>query len=170
MSVPTLEGDDRMSTFGTRWIVGVVATAVAVGLAGAVAWATWADPGTWVVVEGGLTMNEPGSRGQFGTVVTFVLVGLIAGLLLGLIAVVTSPRLGWTMTLIVGLLAVVASLIAWRLGVVIGPPDPTAVRDLSIGDSVPAELVVDTWVAFLAWPIGAMAGVLAGSGFSRIPD
>ena len=169
MSVPALEGDSRVSTFGVTWTLGVVATAVAVGLAGAVAWATWADPGQWVVVEGGLTMDEPGSRGQFGTVVTFVLVGLVAGLLLGLIAVVTSPRLGWTMTLIVGLLAVAASLIAWRLGVLIGPPDPTAVRDLSIGDSVPAELAVDTWVAFLAWPIGAMAGVLAGSGFSRVP-
>lgn len=153
-----------------RWIVGVVATAVAVGLAGAVAWATWADPAQWVVIDGGLSMNQPGSRGQFGAVITFVLVGLVAGLLLGLVAVVTAPRLGWTMTLVVGLAAVVASLISWRLGILVGPPDPTGVPGLSVGDTVPARLQVDTVAAFLAWPVGAMGGVLLGFGLNRADD
>ena len=54
-------------------------------------------------------------------------------------------------------------MIAWRVGVLLGPPDPTSVKGLTVGDHVPAELAVDGIAPFLVWPIFGLVGLIGAT-------
>ncbi|WP_040320175.1 hypothetical protein [Aeromicrobium marinum] len=146
-----------------RRLVLVAVVAAIVGVAAGGVWAAVAEPADWTVTERGLAMGEDAARELFGVVVAFMVVGLVASTLFGVVAglVIRAGRFGGQATALVatGVLATGAGLLAWQLGQAWGPPDPAAVTGVGVGDLVPAELVVDTWAAFLVWPVGAFAGV-----------
>ena len=56
------------------------------------------------------------------------------------------------------LVAVAAGLIAWKVGAILGPPDPATVKDAKLGGSIPQQLTIDAVAPFLVWPIFAMVG------------
>ena len=64
---------------------------------------------------------------------------------------------------VVVLLTAAASLVAWRVGVELGPPPPESVVGVEVGQKVPAQLAVDGLVPFLVWPIFGLAGVIAAT-------
>ncbi len=141
---------------------GVAVGAVALGALGAVAWAQLAQPSPWQVLSGRLVLTEEAARGDFRVALLFAAIGLVGGLVLGVVGQL-SLRASIVGVALVAVASVLASVVAWRLGIVLGPPDPSSVAGLTDGDEVPSRLAVGSVVPFFAWPIGALVGVLLGT-------
>jgi hypothetical protein len=133
------------------------------GVAAGFVWELFATPAVWEVHDTGLMMDEAGSKGQFSVIVVFVLVGAVASLILGLFTGWAARDLEWKLTPFVILLTVAASLIAWRLGVRLGPPDPSSVQDVSVGDRIPDRLAVNGFAAFVVWPVFGLLGLIGAT-------
>lgn len=151
-----------------RRLFAVVVGALVIGALAAVVWSRVADPSQWEVADGGLRLTEEASRGDFRVLLAFGVIGLVAGLLIGLVGDLVL-RSAWPGLLLLTGVSVLAALLAWRLGIALGPPDPRTVGDLSDGDRVPSRLAVDSVVPFLTWPLGVLAGVLVASWFPGGP-
>lgn len=145
-----------------RWPLSVLLTTVLTGIAGAVVWSQLAEPARWTVADGGLQMGQEAVTAQFGVSLAFAAVGLGGGLLLGFLLGVLARPVGWPLVIIAAGAGAVATLIAWQLGMMWGPPDPSSVSGVTTGDTVPDELAVTIPAAFLAWSIAAIAGLLPG--------
>lgn len=142
-----------------RWSV-LVVSAVLLGVVGAVAWSQLAEPGLWEVRETGIVLTEDASRGQFSVIVVFTLIGAIAALLWAAAMTATVRQGGWLLVAAVVVGSTLAGVIAWQVGMVLGPPAPDSVPGLALGDRVPDELRVDGIAPFLVWPMSALVGVL----------
>ena len=145
-----------------RWPLSVLLTTVLTGIAGAVVWAQLAEPARWTVAGGGLQMGQEAVAAEFGVSLAFAVVGVGGGLLLGFLLGVLARPVGWPLVLVAAGAGAVATLIAWQLGMVWGPPDPSTVSGVTTGDTVPDELAVTVPAAFLAWSIAAIGGLLPG--------
>jgi hypothetical protein len=154
-----------------RWSVLMLAVGA---LAGFVWW--WlAEPAEWEVTAQGITLTEDAVRSQFGAVVTFVIIGAAVCTAWALLAGHILRDLGWPLVPVFAVVATVASLVAWQVGVALGPSDdprdisedPARVAALSIGDRLPAPLEIDAVAPFLMWPIFALAGLLAAAWLDR---
>ena len=128
------------------------------GVAAGFVWERLATPAEWEVREAGVVMDEAASKGQFSVIVVFVLVGALTSLIWGAFTAWTLRDVGWMVTPFIVVLTLIAAVIAWRLGVRLGPPDPSTVRDATVGDHIPARLAVDTFAPFLVWPVFGLAG------------
>jgi hypothetical protein len=137
------------------------------GVAAGFVWQLWAQPAEWEVRETGLVLTEAASKGQFSVIVLFVLIGAVVSLVWGWFAAWALPELGWLLTPFIVVLTLLAAVLAWRLGVALGPPDPASVPDVAIGDRVPAELEVDGLAPFLTWPIFGLLGLVGCTWLSR---
>jgi hypothetical protein len=133
------------------------------GLVGGLVWLWLAHPAEWEGRNGGLVMTEAAARGQFSVVVVFVLIGVVVSVVAGWLTVRLVPGLGWLAVPLVLVLTTLAGLVAWRVGVELGPPDPTTVPGIQDGDRVPARLAVDNVAPFLVWPIFGLVGVIGGT-------
>jgi hypothetical protein len=133
------------------------------GVVGGVAWQWLAHPAQWEGRNGGLVLTEAAARGQFSVVAVFVLIGVIVSIACGWSIVRLVPELGWLAVPLVVVLTTLAALIAWRLGVVLGPPDPSTVSGVQDGDRVPAALEVDSVAPFLVWPVFGLIGVIVAT-------
>ena len=131
-----------------------------VGIAAGFVWEQLATPAEWEVRSTGLVMDEAASKGQFSVDVVFVLVGLVAALLLGTVTTWTLRDMGWLVTPLVLAATIAAAVIAWQLGIHLGPPDPSAVKGAAVGDHIPAELAIDGLAPFLVWPIFGLIGLI----------
>lgn len=147
---------------GRRLAVAAV-VAVLAGVAAGLVWLRLAHPARWEGRDGGLVLTEAASRGQFSVVVVFVLIGVIVSVVGGWLVVRLVPDLGWLAVPVVVALTVLAAVVAWRVGVMLGPPDPSTVAGVKNGDRVPSELAVNGVAPFLVWPIFGLAGVIAGT-------
>lgn len=159
-------------------IVSILLVFAGSGLLGAFAWATWAEPAHWAATERGLVMTESAVTAQFQVVAVFVAVGLVIGVLGGILTQVWIrrrgpdlgwPDLGWMVVPIVAIGALIAALVAWRVGVAFGPPDPSSATNLNLGDTVPDRLAIDTPTAFFAWALAAVFGAGA-TAWLQSPD
>ncbi len=151
-------------------IAGMFVVTAVVAVAGAVAWSELAEPAKWTVFNGQLQMDQVAVAADFGVALAFAVVGLVGGLVLGVVVGALAPRVAWPLVPLAIALAVIATLVSWRLGIVLGPPDPSTVTGLDEGDTVPDLLAVDLPAAFLAWPIAAVAGMLPGVWVNRRDD
>lgn len=131
-----------------------------VGVAAGCVWERLASPAEWEVTRTSLSMGEAASEGQFAVIVVFVVVGIVASLLLGGVLAWSLRDMGWVTTPLVVLATAGASVIAWRVGVHLGPPDPSSVKDVAVGDHVPARLAIDGLAPFLAWPVFGLVGLI----------
>lgn len=133
---------------------------VLVGLAVGGAWFLLAERWYWTASDGRLTMGEAAAAGQFRAIAWFVVLGAVASALWGAVVTMRSAS-SWRLvpTVVVG--ALLASVVAWQVGLLLGPHDPRAQPEgLSNGDKVAAQFVVDSPVPFLVWPLAAVAGLL----------
>ncbi|MFT4187285.1 MAG: hypothetical protein QM621_01730 [Aeromicrobium sp.] len=140
----------------------VVLAPVVAGVVGAFAWSRLAEPPVWTVADGQLEMGEAAMAAEFGVAVDFALVGAVGGLLLGLLLAATARRAAWPLVPMALAGGAAAALVAWQLGVVWGPGDPSEAAGLAVGDTVPDRLAVGAPAAFFAWPIATVAGLLPG--------
>src|SRR5690606_1132546 len=97
------------------------------GALGAVLWSAWADPPAYhVFANGPPRMGEEEAGRQFGVDVDFALVGLGIAVLIGFVTGWRWHRVGWPLVLAVAGAAGYAGVIAWRLGMILGPDEPAS--------------------------------------------
>ncbi|KQX76114.1 hypothetical protein [Aeromicrobium sp. Root472D3] len=154
---------DTRSTVPVRRLAIVLLGTLLTGLVGGLVWLWLAQPAEWEGRDGGLVLTEAAARGQFSVVVVFVLVGVIASVVSGWVTARLLPDLGWLAVPLVAVLSAVAAVVAWRVGVELGPPDPSTVAGVADGDRVPARLAVDNVAPFLVWPIFGLVGVIGAT-------
>lgn len=135
-----------------------IAAMLVLGVVAGLLWLWLASPAEFKVTDQGAILDEEASKGRFGVIVTFVLIGVVVAFLWGFFAGRVLHERGWTMVPVFALVAVAAALIAWKIGVALGPPDPSTVKGAKLGDSIPEQLTVDAIAPFLVWPIFAIAG------------
>jgi hypothetical protein len=145
-----------------RWRLAVLGAAIVGGVAAALLWSRLAEPAAWTVAERGLQMGQSAAGDEFGVPLAFAVIGLGGGLVLGFLIGVIARPVRWSLVVVAMAAAGVATLIAWQLGIVLGPPDPSGVTGLAVGDTVPDRLAVTVPAAFLAWPVATVAGLLPG--------
>jgi hypothetical protein len=158
----TIPADDHR-TVPVRRLVIVVLGTLLTGVVGGLVWLWLARPAEWEGRNGGLVLTEAAARGQFAVVVVFVLVGVVASVVSGWATVRLLPGIGWLAVPLVVVLSTLAAIVAWRVGVELGPPDPSTVAGVADGDRVPARLAVDDVAPFLVWPIFGLAGVIGAT-------
>jgi hypothetical protein len=71
--------------------------------------------------------------------------------------------LGWLVIPLILVLTLLAAVIAWRIGVALGPPSPASVAGVSVGDRLPSKLGIDGLTPFLVWPIFGLVGVVGAT-------
>ena len=150
----------------------VVVTCVLFVLAGVLGgwlWSVFADPPAFEVLQHGAIMGEEAAGQQFGVDVTFGVIGLVLSVPLGLLTGWLWHRVGWPQAVACAVGAGIAALIAWRLGIVLGPADPSdLISSAAVHDLLPERLDVHAKGMLLAWPVGALAGfIVAVVLFSR---
>lgn len=138
------------------WVGGAVLLGVAAGFA----WVLLANPAEWEVTSDGIILTEEGAKGRFGVIVTYVLIGIVVSFVWGLVAGLKNRDVGWSLVPAFAVAAFLAGVIAWRIGVAFGPPDPASVTGTSPGDRIPQQLAIDAFAPFLVWPIFSLIGLL----------
>ena len=128
------------------------------GVVGGLVWRWLWTPLRGTVLDG--TWYPATNASEFSATGIYVLVGLGAGLVLGVLsALVTDRRELVTLGLVVvgSLLAAVAMLAIGRLGM---PADPSRLaRTAADGTQLPGTLTVTGWTPMVAWPTGALLGL-----------
>jgi hypothetical protein len=152
---------------GARRVVLWCAAMLLLGVAAGLMWLWLAEPAEWQVTERGIVLTEDAARGQFAVVVLFV--GLGAGLCFawGWAAGHALREAGWVLVPLFAGVAGAAALIAWRVGVALGPTHPQDVADPSLGDRLPSPLEIDAVAPFLVWPMFALLGLLVAAWLDR---
>lgn len=140
------------------------------GIVAGLVWMWLANPAQWEVRANDIVLTEGAAKAQFSVIVVFVVIGLVGSLLAGLASAWMLYDVGWIITPIVAVLALVASVVAWRVGVELGSPNPSTVADASVGDTISAQLKVDAIGAFVVWPAAAVLGAIVGICLDRRYD
>ncbi len=138
------------------------------GIGAGLVWLWLAKPAEWVVrTDGNIVLTEIAARDQFGVIVVFVIAGAVASLTWGWLTSYTLRDLGWWLTPLVVVTTVVAALIAWRVGVALGPVGPQAAVNPAIGESLPSKLAIDGVAPFVVWPLFGVLGVFLATWMSN---
>jgi hypothetical protein len=148
------------------WCVGLLV----LGAVGGVVWLWLAEPAEWEVTARGIVLTEDAARGQFAVVVTFVILGAALCFVWGWAAGHVLRQLGWILVPVFAGVAGAAAVIAWRVGLALGPPHPSDVVNPSLGDRLPAPLEIDAMAPFLVWPMFVLLGLLVASWLDRSQD
>lgn len=153
----------------SRWSAALWLVAATIGLGvvaavvGGLIWATLANPpSVRLQAGGGVVLGEVGLDQQAGVTLWFFLVGVVGGAICGLAIGWFGARLGWPTVVAVLVCCGIATWGSSLAGQHLFGPDPLAeVRHASTGSLITLAVHVDSWVAYLGWPIGGAAAVLA---------
>ncbi len=160
------EVDERASSSTRRHPVRRVALGsgalLLLAAAAGVLWERWAEPGSWEVTEQGTILTQRAAQGQFGVEVRFIVIGAVLCLAWGALAGIAGRELGWWLAPVFAVVAGLAAVVAWQVGVQVGPPDPATVDGVSVGDRFPDRLQVESVASFLIWPCAALGGLVLG--------
>ncbi len=126
-------------------------------------WVTLADPPTvQVASDGGLYLGEQALNQQSEVTLWFLMVGVAVGAVAGLVVGWVGRRYGWPVVIAVLVLCAVGAFGSRYLGVHVFGPDPKAqAAQATVGTPIQLGVHLDTWVAYLGWPIGGLVGALA---------
>lgn len=144
----------------------------AVGALAGLAWVVSVRlPGYEVRADHRAVMSERGLTQVFAIDASFVVVGFFASLLLGLLAWVLFPRLGWRTTALATAGSLVAGVVCLVVGQSLTPgrlePRLAGARP---GESVPVDFVLGSPSAMMIWPFGAALVVLAMASLRPDPE
>lgn len=138
----------------------VVVLCALVGAGSGWLWFTVWDPQVGVVLDGVWYLDEQGLRGDFAATGWFVVIGAVAGVVLGLVSALSLSRseLVTLGALIVG--TALATYLMWQVGVHLGPDDPRELaKTAQDGDRLPAAMEVSGRSPFLVLPGAALAAL-----------
>jgi hypothetical protein len=98
----------------------------------------------------------------FGVIGTFVVLGLLIGLVIGVLAPLVCRRSELVTLTVVAAGSVLAAVVCYRVGLALGPPDPAGVaRTAADGTIVAGNLSLAQRSPFIAWPVGSLVGLAA---------
>lgn len=160
-----MDYDDVQVTSDSRGQVVFLVRALVVGAFASVpmalAWVHLANPPQVQVTERGAFLGELELSRIVNQPGWLIVVGLVAGLILGFAAAAFAPRKPVTALAGVLIISTVAVLLTGWLGHhVFGPDRDLQAATVQVGDYVRSEVQGGTWVAYLAGPIGGLAGAL----------
>ncbi|MGN6132346.1 MAG: hypothetical protein ACTHOK_18560 [Nocardioidaceae bacterium] len=139
----------------------VVGCLAALGVVCGVLWWLAVDPAEFTKLKGGGAMGEAQLGKRFNADGWYVVLALVPGFVAGLALTWWRSRdpLLTSGLLVVG--AAAAAAVMAYVGHLLGPPDPNAVLAAGkVGAHAAVQLGVAAWTAYLAWPIGVLAGAL----------
>jgi sterol desaturase/sphingolipid hydroxylase (fatty acid hydroxylase superfamily) len=126
------------------------------GVAAGWAWQQFAPLARYTVDGNGGSLGEEEMTRVFGPDATFVVIGFIAGVVLGGLVFWWLHRYGpWSVAVVlVG--SAIGSGVAWTVGMLLGhdPLDPR-LEAAKPGDLLPAPLELHGWTALSSWVVGA---------------
>jgi hypothetical protein len=147
-----------------RWDLGDVLVVVGGLLVAAVPvgwlWALLAPPVPLVAVQQGLALADPDGDQAVATDMIFAMVTGAAGAASGVLTYARAPSRQLTRVPALAVGGVLAGLAAWLVGEGTGPLPPDSAR-LPSGTRLSAPLEIGAHGVLLAWPIAAVAVVLA---------
>ena len=155
-----------MRTISSRTLLAASAVTLAAFLAGGVLaaalWEWFADP-PYSVVSGDNAFQGSEQLGRrFGIDAAFAWASLVVAVPLGALVGLRWHRVGWPLAFTLTVAGALASVIAWRLGVVLGPAAP---RELLVsaqdGDRLYEPLELQALGLLLTSPVGALIGFMA---------
>ncbi|MGH3471222.1 MAG: hypothetical protein ACRDPG_04135 [Nocardioidaceae bacterium] len=140
-------------------LVGGVVAAVIGGLV----WAHVSHPPSALVASHGeVLLAEQGLNQQTAVTGWFMVVGVVAGAVCGIVVGLLGRKWGWVSVLGVLLLCAIASVGSSWLGHHVFSPNPKdQLGHVKVGDMVHLSAVVTSNVAYLSWLVGGMAGAFA---------
>lgn len=149
-------------------LIPLFAAMLLIGVVGGFVWAQLAHPAEWEVRTGGsIVLTEAAARDQFSVIAVFMAVGAIGSLAWAWLTTLMLRGLGWWLTPVVLVATAAAAVIAWRLGITVGPDGPLAAVHPAVGTKLPSKLAVDSVAPFLVWPISGLLGVVGATWLSR---
>lgn len=150
---------DRVSA-ARRMLLVLVAYAVTGALAGVVWEWVWTPP-TGVALGQEFLLDGGGLRSEFSGTALYVVVGTLAGLLLGVAVALLAERheLVTLAAVLVG--SMLAGWLMLRVGTALGPPDPEPLaRAAEDYTPIQDQLRVSGHSPFVAFPGGALVGLI----------
>lgn len=132
-----------------------------VGVGCGVLWWLAVDPATFTKVDGRGSMGELDLGKRFNADGWYVVIGVLAGLVSGLVLTAWRSRDFLLTTGLVVLGSGLAAAVMTWTGHALGPGETDAALEAaSAGEQVPTQLSVTAKAAYLVWPLGALVGGL----------
>ena len=148
-----------------RVVVECLLAALVFGLLAGVAWYLLVPDVTVSVGDDGEPrLGTAAASGVFAYDAWFMVVGSISGLLLGAVLFTRHRRESVVAAVAVAVSGLVGSLVAWRVGVLLGP-EPVEARATALdnGGTLTLDVGLEAYGVLLAWPIAGLVAVLAVS-------
>ena len=144
------------------WIAILTGLSIVVGALGGVFWAAVVKlPAYLVGPDGSGTMTERGLTEIVSGDAWYVIVGVLIGVGLGLVAWRWFRPLGWPTPLLAIAAGLVAGLVCWQVGQLVGPGNfNDRLAAASPGDLVRMSLELHSWSALAVWAFAAVTPVL----------
>ncbi len=144
------------------YLVILAGAAVFVGTVCASIWARVVHlPSYQVLVDHGAIMSERGHAEVFSADVVFLVIGLVAGLALGGLAWFWFKSLGWWVAAIAAGSGLLAGLLCWGMGQMLGPSSfANRLSEASPGDVIPISLQLHAPGALAGWSLAAVLPTL----------
>lgn len=151
----------------------VLAAAIVLGLVAGVVWWLLTPLPSYQIREDGLaTISERGLAEVFAGDAWFTAIGILCGAAIGtLAALLAARRMGWLVVFVVLVDCIVAGLLCWGIGSLLGPGDFDArLAAAHPGEQVPIDLSLRSGVALAVWPFFGLLPVLLWSTLTRDPE
>lgn len=144
------------------WVGALAALAVMIGALTAVFWANVVDlPSYRVLADGSAIVSERALAEFVAADAWFVLCGFVVGAGIGLVTWRWFSSLGWAVALLSAGAGLVAGLVCWQLGQLLGPgPFDERLAAANPGDLVPIAVELRSHSALAVWAFGAVVPVL----------
>lgn len=121
--------------------------------------------------DGSVQMTERAVGQIFSMDAIYVIIGLLAGLALGLVAWALFPRVGWPVAAIATVGGLASGAVCWLVGVLQGPSGfAERIAEASSGDRIPIDFQLHTASALLVWALGAIIPVMLYANLSHEGD
>ncbi|WP_314905630.1 hypothetical protein [Propionibacterium acidifaciens] len=145
---------------------------VVVGLLAGLVWYLVAPlQSVTVTSDGTVTTTNTAAVQNFGPDAAFIMIGLVAGLVLGICAWQWFKGAGWPVVLFAVLGAGLCALVAVSFASVIGPHDfDERLAGAAAGETVMRDLALTTPTAWVVWPFAAVVPVLVYSSLTHDTD
>lgn len=167
-----LERPVRRLSAGTRRILVYLAAGLPIGLLAGIIWQAIATPpGYTVAADGSASMSERGLADWFSADFWFATLGIVIGVAIGVWGWFWFGRRGWLLVPLPLAAAMIAALLCWWVGEVMGPTNfDERLSQAVAGDVVSIDLDLTSLTALAAWPFGAIIPVMIASAFFTDPS